>query len=325
MRADRRAKGPSPRRAAGARAWALIATAWTRGALAQTDPEVTRRAIIQEAAAAAQAGRHADAIALARRALEIRASSALHFLLAREELAVSLPLEAHGHAVRCSDEARDDPGVTDRAMLLERCGTLMREAARALTRLTVEAPSPSPAGLRVSVDGLPLDERLLGVAVLRLPGPVELRATAHDRAPLRVERVLVAGGDEVVRLVFAAPTPPPPPSRPPPVPPTYGRRDVSYAGPWSFGAAALASAVSTGILGGLALSAQSERDRLCPAGGSCDLAGAQAADARYRDLALGVNVSLAVTGVLVGVALVWWGVTRANASRAAPPTLSLSW
>lgn len=321
MRANQRTTAHPPRRTARAGALALIATAWTRAAFGQDDPEVTRRAIIQEAAAAAQAGRHADAIALARRALEIRASAALHFLLAREELSVSLPLEAHGHAAQCSAQARADQGVTDRGVLLERCDALQREAERSLARLTVVAPSPRPAGLRVSVDGLPMDERLLGVALLRLPGPVDLRATADDRAPLRVQRTLRVGGDELVTLVFAAPV-----SAPTVLPtPRPRAREVSYAAPWTFGALALASALSTGIFGSLSLGSQSERDRLCPERGGCDLAGAEAADARYRDLAVGANVSLAAAGVFAGVALVWWGITRASAARAATPSLSMAW
>lgn len=305
----------------------LVGRAW-----AQDNPEETRQALIQEAAAASQAGDHARAIDRARRAAAIRMSASLRFLLAREELAVGLPLEAHAHATACVDEVRASPAPPSGEVLRARCEALRDESERSLARLTVRLPSPRPPSLRVVVDGIPADLTQLDAARVRLPGALEVVATAEGFERLRETRTLAAGESATITLALrrlpgpAAGTVAPPTPRPPARPDTPA---VAYTGPWSLGGAAVAGLISVAVFGGLALDAQRERDARCAIAASCDLAGAAAADGRYRDLATGANVSLAVAGGFAAAALTWWLVARATRPSprvsATPAALVMRW
>lgn len=296
-------------------------------AWAQGDAEETRQALIQEAAAASQAGDHARAIDRARRAAAIRMSASLRFLLAREELAVGLPLEAHGHATACVDEVSASPSVPTGEVLRARCVALRDEAERSLARLTLRLPTPRPVALRVVLDGIPTDSAQLEVARVRLPGAVEVVATAEGCERFHASRTLAAGESVTLTLALqplppvAAPLAPPPP-RPP-------SRSVSFAGPWALGGVAVAGLVSMAVFGGLALDAQRDRDARCVTAASCDLAGAEAADARYRDLAVGANVSLVAAGSFAAAAITWWLVSRAGRGSssvpASPVALLMRW
>jgi hypothetical protein len=297
-------------------------------AWAQGDVEATRQALVQEAAAASQTGDHARAIDRARRAAAIRMSPSLRFLLAREELAVGLPLEAHTHATACVDEVAASAALPGGDVLRARCEALRDESERSLSRLTLRLPSPSPASLRVFVDGIPVDLAQLEVTRARLPGAVEVVATAEGFERFRETRTLSVG--ELATITLALRRPPPAvagPVAPPPV--RVEPRSVSYAGPWALGGVAVAGLISMAVFGGLALDAQRERDARCATAAACDLSGAAAADARYRDLAAGTNVSLAVASGFAVAALTWWLVSLANrgASRvtATPTAVVMRW
>lgn len=296
-----------------------------RPAHAQADPEATRQALIQEAAAASQDGDHTRAIACARRAAELRPSPSLQFFLAREELAVGLPLEAYGHAEACVNSARAAAELAGRDTLLQRCEALQREAARPLARLTLRAPSPRPAGLRITVDALPFDLAALDLHHMRLPGTVAVTATAEGFTPFHTSRTLDVGADVTLTIQLTpAQTPravletaPPPASSP------------SLVGPVALAGSAAAGFVVFGVLGGLALDAQRARDAACPSSGACDLAEASLADGRYRDRALGANVAVGVAGGLAAAALTWWLVQRFSQRSArtavTPAAFTLRW
>ncbi|MFO0626654.1 MAG: hypothetical protein U0325_13655 [Polyangiales bacterium] len=313
---------------------ALSGRAW-----AQTDADATRQALIQEAAAASQAGDHARAIDCARRALEIRASPSLHFLLAREELAVALPLEAHGHAAACIEGIRGAPAAANNDLLRGRCEALRDECQRSLALLSVRLPAPRPASLRVFIDGIPADLAQLDAPRARLPGAVEVVATADGAARFHERRAIGAGESATIALVLRpsptvgavvveAPPPTPAPARLPALLPARpATRPTSYAGTWALGGVAVAGLVSMAVFGGLALTAQGERNARCATAESCDLAAASSADARYRDLAAGANVSLAVAGGFAVASLTWWLIARATraSSHATASALVLRW
>ncbi len=320
-------------RLAGVVAWGLALSVHLVGdAWAQGDAEETRQALLQEAAAASQAGDHARAIDRARRAAAIRMSASLRFLLAREELAVGLPLESHTHATACIDEVRASPALPNGEVLRARCEALRDEAERSLARLTVRLPSPRPPSLRVVIDGIPAELAQIDVARARLPGAVEVVATAEGFERFRETRTLSVGESATITLTLrgvpgpAAGAVTPPAVRPPTRP---DARSVSYAGPWALGGVAVAGLISMAVFGGLALDAQRDRDARCATAASCDLAGAEAADGRYRDLATGANVSLVVAGGFAAAALTWWLVARANRSppavSATPAALVMRW
>jgi hypothetical protein len=305
-----------------------LSATFVGGAWAQGDAEATRQALIQEAAAASQSGDHARAIDRARRAAAIRMSASLRFLLAREELAVGLPLEAHTHAAACIDEVAASPALANGEMLRARCEALRDETERSLARLTVRLPSPRPTALRVVVDGIPADLAQLDVARVRLPGAVEVVATAEGFERFRETRTLSVGERATITLALRRPPPAvagpvaPPPARAEP-------RSTSFAGPWALGGVAAAGLISVAVLGGLALDAQRARDARCATAASCDLAGAAAADARYRELATGANVSLAVASGFAVAALTWWLVARGSRATsrvtATPAALVMRW
>jgi len=305
----------------------LGGSAWAQG-----DSDETRQALIQEAAAASQAGDHARAIDRARRAAAIRTSASLHFLLAREELALRLPLEAHRHATACVNEVGGPSSHPTGDLLRARCEALRDEAERSLARLTLRLPAPGPAAPRVVVDGIPMDPAQLDVATVRLPGEVEVVVTAEGWERLRETRTLAAGESAAITLnlqrlpVPVAEAAPPPVVRPPA---RRSARAVSYAGSWSFAGVSVAGLISMAVFGGLALDARRERDARCATEGTCDLAGAAAADGRYRDLATGANVSLVVGGAFAAAALTWWLVARATRSSSAlsatPAALVVRW
>jgi hypothetical protein len=297
-------------------------------AWAQGDAEATRQALIQEAAAASQAGDHARAIDRARRAAAIRMTASLRFLLAREELAVGLPLEAHTHAAACIDEVVASPAIPNAEVLRARCEALRDETGRSLAGLTVRSPSPRPASLRVLIDGIPAEIAQLDVARMRLPGAVEVVATAEGFERFREARTLSVGERATIILTLRRPPPTvaspavPPPARAEP-------RSVSSAGPWALGGVAAAGLISMAVLGGLALDAQRARDERCATPASCDLTGAAAADARYRELATGANVSLAVASGFAVAGMTWWLVSRftrvSPRVTATPAALVMRW
>lgn len=293
---------------------------------AQAGTEETRQALLQEAAAASQAGDHTRAIDCARRAAAIRMTPSLRFLLAREELAVGLPLESHNHAAACVDEVRASPTLPNGDLLRTRCEGLRDEAERSLARLTVRLPSPRPPSLRVVIDGIPTDLAQLEVARVRLPGAVEVVATAEGHERFRASRTLSVGEHATVDVALRrTPSTVAAPAAPLPIRPTP--RPPSYAGPWALGGVAAAGLITMAVFGGLALDAQRERDARCATESACDLVGATAADARYRDLATGTNVSLAVASGFAAAALTWWLLSRAaRASTSAPPAaLVMRW
>ncbi len=322
---------------------AVAVLAFAGPARAQLGTDAARRALIEAARGASRDGDHARAIELATRAAAIHTTPSLRYFLAREHLSVGHAVEALALAGECVARARDDAEVPSREALLTRCEAVASEAEQGVARLTVRVPSPAPEGLRVTVAGEALSASLLDVAVPVAPGSVEVIATAPGRVAARATVTLVAGARDAVTLdlplepppAVAPPPPPapvvvlpavvpPPPMARPAAPPTARRSRVapSTAGPWVVGGLGLATLAAAGVLGGIALGAQADRDAACPSQTDCDPVAASEHHARYRDMALGANVAFGVGAALVVAGVGWWVGVHFARRRPAPVSAS---
>lgn len=175
--------------------------------------------------------------------------------------------------------------------------------ASKVAKITVALVGDDVSGARVSIDGKPLDPRLVGVALERDLGPHTVEVVYGGAAPLTEQRTLATGDDVVVtfRLPHAgaagsatasasAATPPPP----------FPFKPAAIAG-FAAGAAAF---VAMGVFIGVRADALAEIDATCPAHDACPDSLRGARD-RGAAASTAVNV-LAVTGAVAagaGVAL----------------------
>jgi hypothetical protein len=74
-----------------------------------------------------------------------------------------------------------------------------------VAHLTVRLAGVAPERARVTIDGKPLDPRLLGVELERDLGAYTIEATYGGASPLTEKRTLTAGAHEVVTLLIPAP------------------------------------------------------------------------------------------------------------------------
>jgi hypothetical protein len=320
-------------------ACALIVS--TASAEAQVGADVARRSLIDEATVASRAGDHARAIELATRALALRATPSLRLFLAREHLRAGHAVEALAQAGECATRARGDATVPDRDATLARCEAVAREAEPGVARLTVRVAAPAPEGLRVTVRGEVVASALYDVAWPLAPGEASVDATAEGRVAFHRVLTLTAGARETVDVALAEPEVVAPPVAPvvvappviaPPVvvvvPPRVERRvtPAPSRAPWVVVGVGVAGLVAGGVLGALALGAQSSRDAACPSAARCDAALARSYDATMRDLGLGANVGLFAGGALVVGGVVWWLIARPTRTVTPTPTgLALRW
>jgi tetratricopeptide (TPR) repeat protein len=94
-----------------------------------------------------------------------------------------------------------------------------------VAHLTVRVQGPAPERAQISVDGKPLDPRLVGVELERDLGPHTVEAAYGGATPVSESRTLTAGAHEVVVLELPAPVealaavaaPPPAPTNRPPL------------------------------------------------------------------------------------------------------------
>lgn len=320
----------------------VTALAFAAEGRAQDGADAARRALIDEASAAARAGDHPRALELATRASAIRATPSLRYFLAREHLSLGHPVEALALAGECATGARGDPSVNRRDALIARCEAISSEAERSVARLTVRVPSPAPEGLRVTVAGAPLPPSLYDVAVPIAPALVAVTAAAEGREPFEASVPLTAGAREELLLrlpeVPRSVEPPPPPTPAPraaPVPPPRPRprRPVPPPalgpGPWVVAGVGGAALAVGAVLGVVSLDARDSRDTVCPQAAGCDRAAAATFDGRYRDAALGANVAFGVGAALLAGAATWWAVARATRRPVAvafgPAALTIRW
>lgn len=116
-------------------------------------------------------------------------------------------------AIRYAKEA--DYGDAVRAAELQR-----DMLAKTLSELVVEAPSEAerPAGLTVTLDGVPLPYQQWGQTLYVDPGTHVVAATAPDHHPFSTSAEVGVRGSRSVVVLKLVPIPRPPPEPPPPAP-----------------------------------------------------------------------------------------------------------
>lgn len=307
--------------------------------------ELARRQLLIDADAARNSGDHARALDRAQRAGQIRMTPSVRLLIAQESEAL---LAQPGHdenvlvaltaAESCVAEATSSLTLDRRDDILRGCRNVAERMRPRIARVQVGVPAPSPADVRVRVNGVEVPRALWGVDYPVLPGNVVVEASVPDGRTFRESHVTPAGSSWGVTVEFPAaapPPPPPPPERhvevtPPPAPrplPPPPRRSVM---PWVVVGAGAAVALSSAIFFGLQQSAQSDRERLCPndasGGGACpstdaltQATSAQSSERTYNTVGwvlAGVGGAAAIGGV------VWALTSRGDAS---PPRTALRW
>jgi hypothetical protein len=178
-----------------------------------------------------------------------------------------------------------------------------------VARLTVRLGGVSPERARVSIDGKPLDPRLVGVELERDLGPHVIEVTYDGAAPLVERRTLVAGSHEVVTLTIPAPLV----SAEPVTKPTQNRARLRAAGIASLvvGGAGL---VGLGAAIGVRQSALSSFDVCAPSYQGCpsNLRGEQSKGQTASTL-VNVFTVVAIAGIGVGVPLLVVGSRKSEA------------
>lgn len=270
--------------------------------------EVARRDLVDRAQAARDAGRHDEALELARRAGALRMTPSLRLFLAQQEEATGQLVAALADARQCARDAEVDASLAEREEVIATCRTLSAEIAPRLASVVVEVASPD--GVSVEVAGAQVDPALYGVPMPVAPGHVVVEARTRDGQRFRRDLDLAAGatGSVAVELV-AGPA---------------GEAGVAGGGGPDPGLLGVGVAVGVLGLGGLATAgglfalredAVAARDAACD-GGGCDPI-AEDHHARAEDLNSGTNAAL-VTGAIVAAAGAAWIVVVVAIAPGAP-------
>lgn len=325
-------------RAAAQRSRGLVAAltvlgATSRAAAQDTTAEIARRELIAQAERAADANDHPRALELATRAGAIRMTTSLRALIAYEQESVGRYVESLDSATLCVREATADTAMHHRAQMIQRCQQLATSLASRVGRVTLRVPSSAPAGLAVTLCGRAVASSLWALPLPVLPGACRVSATDGDRtAEVSVDVAAGATREVDVPLPPPAPavvvtprpvvtpqpvvavapvvTPPPPaPIQPPREPPPPRPINV---GPWIVGGFGVAAFAMAGVFFGLRQGARSDRDALCDAAGCA----AEAVDLndRARQMTELTNISIAVGGLSIASAVVWWIIDRPRES-----------
>jgi hypothetical protein len=176
----------------------------------QSDRELaTRQELIHHAQSLSDAGNHAEALALGKRAAAIKMSVSLRMFIAQEESADGKIADAYGSARQCAAEAEADAQLHDRERILATCRSLEALLEKRVGRVTIALPSPLPPGVRVVVAGEEVSPALLGAPYVVSPGSIAIEVTATGFAPYASSVQIGEGGtaDITVQLApEAAPT-----------------------------------------------------------------------------------------------------------------------
>ena len=279
---------------------ALLATALATASPARADDAET---FFAQGRTLRTKGKCAEAIVAFRRALELRPQG----------------LGSLRNVAECEEElgefasARTDWWNLRRAVLQENQPKYEgwdRQAEQAYQRLepkvahlTVKLTGGSPERAQVTIDGKPLDPRLIGVELERDLGPHTIQATYGGAAPVVEKRMLTVGAHQVVTLAIPEPKPDETAPVPTPPPADTGSRPLRAAG---------IAATTLGGLGvvGMAISLVMRQSALdsfsgCPGYVGCDpsLRGELTKGQTASTLAI-VFGAVAVAGIGVGIPLV---------------------
>jgi hypothetical protein len=288
----------------------------------------TRRDLIDQARAARTAGDHARALDLAQRAGQIEMSLSLRRFLSEEQESLGRVADAMNNAETC---VREGGSARDNAPHVDACRAITGRLQARVGRVTVTAPTPAPAGLRVRVAGNEVPSVVWGVPLLVTPGPVTIDAEApmfrpfHRDVTVGVERIepvaitlealpptpIAAPSPAVAVAPVAAPAPAPVINvAPVQLPSAAG----AGAGPF-----VLMGVGALGLGGALAFLAVAAGDSGEPCADAPSTLCESASAGTFRTLgwvSLGVGVSAAIGGV------VWFFLGRS--SGAPPPRATLT-
>ncbi len=194
-----------------------------------------------------------------------------------------------------------------------------------VARLTVKLTGVSPERATVSIDGKPLDPRLLGVELERDLGPHTIEAAYGGVTPLSEKRTLGPGAHEVVTLEIPAPkagergAPPPPPV----TPADTGSRSVRNAGIAMVTLGAL-GAVGLGVSVAMRQSALAAFSGCAPSYTGCDpsLQG-ELTKGQTSSTLVFVFTGVAIAGLGAGIPLLVIGSRGPTAEPTASPSASV--
>lgn len=318
---------------------ALCAIAPVSRADAQDSPaEATRRVLIHDAEAASERGDHAQAVSLAARAAQVRATPSLRMFLSAEYAAIHDWLHAYVTATECLGDVRADPSVPHRRTILASCERAERDASPHVAWLILRVPADAQ-GLEVRIAGDVVQAALYGARYPVAAGAVAV--TAHDASGGRFEaevRVAEGQSNEVVVALARPALPPPPDSPPAPAPevsaaePVLGPRlpspapapgggvtrgpsvlapppapDRRWVGPLMVGVGGVVALGVAGVFAALRASARDARDE-ADANFEADSAWSyQHQFETYTDV---TNASIGVGAACVAAGALWFGLSR---------------
>jgi hypothetical protein len=165
---------------------ALSAATLSASSWAQSDRELaTRQELITQARGMSAAGKHDEALSLAKRASAIKMSTSLRMFIAQEEAAAGHVAEAYGNSRQCVAEADADAQLHDGARILATCKSLEESLSKRVGRVVITLPSPLPPNPRVQVSGEDVNVALLGTPYFVSPGRVTVTVTATGFVPYK--------------------------------------------------------------------------------------------------------------------------------------------
>lgn len=267
------------------------------------DPQAaaTRQLLLEQATQARVANDWPRALELARRAGQLQMTPSVRVFIAEAEQATNQLPAALVTASTCIREAEADVNLRSRDVILARCRELRAALLARVGHVVLRVPSPSPAGLRITVAGATVPEALYGLPYVVQPGEVSISATAQGREPFTRTLTVTPGQEVPLEIALAttaavvAPGPLPPP---PPRPSLVGPIVVMAAGAAILGAGGAFVAVRDSTLGSSGCTRTADQLQ-CPTAE----AGMRAQGAyTFNTLA---NVAWGVGGAAMAGGLVW--------------------
>jgi hypothetical protein len=181
------------------KAGALAILVATETASAQSDRELaTRQELIAEASALADQGKHAEALATAKRAAAIKMTPSLRLFIAGEQSALGLLADAYGSSKQCSAEVIADIHLNNRDRIRSDCAALEESLAKRVAHVTVKLPTPLPNDVHVTISGEELNSALIGEPYVVSPGKLKIAVTAQGYLPFQSELDVAEGGAQVI-------------------------------------------------------------------------------------------------------------------------------
>jgi len=178
---------------------ATLALAWPSPAHAQSDRELaTRQELLSQAGGLADQGKHAEALAVAKRAGAIKMTPSVRLFIAGEQSALGLLADAYGNGRQCAVEAEADTRLNSRDRILADCRALEVSLGKRVGRVTVRLPTPPPPNVHVTISGEELNAALIGEPYVVSPGKLTVAVTAPGYLPYHADVDVPEGGSPVV-------------------------------------------------------------------------------------------------------------------------------